>query len=63
MEKQATERIAPTREDDRLDATLKRIYARYGSDLDAFFRDANRDAERYAAEAQKCAEREPQTQP
>jgi len=63
MEKQTTERIAPTQEDRKIDAALKQIYAQYGSDLGAFFVDANREVERIASAAQRCAERGVQTQP
>jgi hypothetical protein len=63
MDKQSSERIAPTQEDSKIDAALKQVYAQYGSDLGAFFVDANREAERYALEAQRCAKRDVETEP
>jgi hypothetical protein len=54
MEKETSERIAPTHEHTDLDAAFKAVYARYGSDLEAFFRDASKEAARHALEVQKC---------
>lgn len=54
MDKETSQRIAPPHERTDLDAAFKAVYARYGSDLEAFFRDASKEAARNTLEAQKC---------
>ena len=53
MEQETSQKIAPPHEHNDLDAAFKAVYERYGSDLEAFFSDANKEAARQNLES-KC---------